>query len=238
LISNLSDKSPMFYARLAAVLYLVMVPLGFVGIIYVPSTLIVDGDPVKTVANIIESESMFRIGILAALLIPVVNTALVFTLYRILRPANKLLAQAMVVLILLAVPIAMFNEINNAHVLQLVSGADYLDVFDTEQINAQVMSALDLHESGIFIASLFWGLWLLPMGYAIVISGYIPKVLGYLLLIGGIGYVLDAFIYFLVPDANFEMSTYTFIGELLLPLWLLIKGVNVERWIEADKSSS
>ncbi|MFQ5398351.1 MAG: DUF4386 family protein [Anaerolineae bacterium] len=83
---------------------------------------------------------------------------------------------------------------------------------------------------GVSIAAIFWGLWLLPLGYLVFKAGYISGILGILLIIGGFGYLIDFATFLLVPSFGVEISQFTFIGELLLPLWLLIKGVNVERW--------
>jgi len=136
----------------------------------------------------------------------------------------------MVIFILLGVPIAMLNELNHFVVLLLLSGADYLTVFTADQLQALVPLLLDLHEHGIMIAHIFWGLWLLPMGYLIFKSGYIPRILGVLLIIGGFGYLIDFVTFLLFPDFDVTIAEFTFIGELLLPLWLLIKGVDVEQW--------
>ncbi|MFC7195108.1 DUF4386 domain-containing protein [Halosimplex aquaticum] len=105
--------------------------------------------------------------------------------------------------------------------------------FTTEQSQGLASLFLDLHQHGIFIAQIFWGLWLLPMGLLVYKSGFIPRVLGVLLVIGGLGYMIDSFIFFLAPSFGITFTDFTFIGELLFPLWLLIKGVNAERWEES-----
>ncbi len=110
------------------------------------------------------------------------------------------------------------------------SGAAYLTVFETDQLHALVPLFLDLREHGINIAGIFWGLWLFPMGYLVFKSGYIPRIIGVLLIIGCFGYLIDSFTFFLFPNFDVVISEFTFLGELLLPLWLLIKGVNVEQW--------
>jgi hypothetical protein len=217
-------------ARIAGVLYLSLLPLGIFGLLYVPATLIVPGDIATTASNIMASESLFRASIVTALLVQIVNIFVVLTLYKLLRPVNKNMAVLMVILILLGAPIAMVSEVNKFAVLLLLSGADHLAAFTTNQLQALMRLFLDLHEHGISIASVFWGLWLFPMGYLVFKSGYIPKFIGTLLMIGCFGYLIDAATAFLLPDFEVTVSQFTFIGELLLPLWLLIKGVNVEQW--------
>jgi hypothetical protein len=89
---------------------------------------------------------------------------------------------------------------------------------------------LDLHQLGISIAGIFWGLWLLPMGYLVFKSGFLPKFLGVLLIIGCFGYLVNSVAAFLLPDVGVNVALLTFWGEVLLPLWLVIKGVNTEQW--------
>ena len=158
-----TETSPLVYARVAGILYLLLIPLGIFGIIYVPSALIEEGDAANTVSNIMASESLFRLSIVSALIVQLVNISLVLVLYLLLKPASKTYALLMVILSLISVPIAMLNELNQIVVLLLLSGADYLTVLTTDQLHAQVMLSLATHEGGLFIAGIFWGLWLLPM---------------------------------------------------------------------------
>ena len=223
-----AKTSPLIYARVAGLLYLMMVPLGFFGM-YGHSTLIVPGDAVTTVNNILASASLFRLSIMSALLVQIVNIVLVLVLYKLLKPVSRNTAVLMVVFFLVSVPITMLNELNQFAALLLLSGTDYLAEFKTDQLHAQVMIFLDLHEHGINIAQLFWGLWLFPMGYLVFKSEFLPKILGILLIIGGLGYLIDSVSFFFFSDIA-PIVLYTFWGELLLPLWLLFKGVNVEQW--------
>ena len=219
----IKDKTnPNRTARLAGILYLLVGTLGVFGMLYVPSQLITPEDTTTTVSNIAASEGLFRLGIVSTLLTQVVNVILVLVLYRLLKPVNKTHAALMVVFILLGAPIAMLNELNQVAVLLLLPDAPgALD---------QVPLFLELREHGIATASIFWGLWLLPMGYLVYKSGFLPKLIGVLLIIGGFGYLVDFVTFFLFPNLGVTVSQFTFVGELLLPLWLLIRGVNIEGW--------
>jgi hypothetical protein len=124
----------------------------------------------------------------------------------------------------------MLNEINQFAVLLWLSPSEFTANVDATQIQANVMFFLHLHERGMQICHIFWGLWLFPFGYLVFKSKFLPRVLGILLVIAGIGYLVDLTGYLLFPGSNFTITPYTFIGELLLPLWLLIKGVRVEEW--------
>ena len=123
-------------------------------------------------------------------------------------------------------------------VLLLLDGTDYLKVFSVDQLYSQVMFFLDLSHYGANIAAIFWGLWLLPMGYLVFKSGFLPRIIGILLIIAGLGYVIDSAALFLLPDLKLDISQLTFIGELLMLVWLLIKGVNVETWEKRVLESS
>lgn len=236
--NNNKTLSPLVYARVAGVLYLLLLPLGIFGILYVPSAMIVPGDPAATANNIMAAESLFRLSIVAALIIPLVNLFLVLVLYKLLKPVHKNMAVLMVILLLLAIPIAMLNELNQCAVLLLLNSAEFSTVFTTAQLQASAAFFLDLHEYGIHIAGIFWGLWLFPMGYLVFKSGFLPRVLGILLMIGCFGYLIDSVAAFLFPGYGVEIAGFTFWGELLLPLWLLIKGVNVEQWQQAALGST
>ncbi len=218
-------------ARIAGVLYLLLIPFSIFGMIYVPTQLLVAGDGAATAGNIIGSESLFRQAIVSALTVQVINIFLVLALYRLLRPVNKTMAVLMVVFSLAAVPIAMLNELNHYAVLFLSTGAVDLAGFSTEQLQALMIPFfLDLHEYGLSIAGIFWGLWLFPMGYLIYKSGYLPKILGVLLMIGCVGYLIDSLAVFLLPGAQLDVAILTFWGEVLFPLWLVIKGVDVKQY--------
>ncbi len=216
-------------ARTAGFLYLLLAPLGFFGGEYIPS-ITVPGNAVATVSNIMAHTLLFRLSILSALITPIVTVLVALFLYKLFKSVNKNQAVLMVIFALAALPIAMLNELNHFAVLLLLNGTDYLKVFSVNQLYSQVMFFLDLSHYGAFIAAIFWGLWLLPMGYLVFKSGFLPRIIGILLIIAGFGYVIDSIALFLLPDLNIDISQFTFIGELLMLLWLLIKGVNVEQW--------
>ena len=227
---NVEPNSIQKTARTTGFLYLLLIPLGVFGMLYVPSTLFVVGDVAATVSNIMANQTLFRSGIVIALVTQVVQIFVVLYLYKVLKPVNKNHALYMVVFILIGVPIAMLNELNQFAVLLLMNGADYLTVFTSDQIQALIALFLELRVTGINIAQIFWGLWLFPMGYLVFKSGFLPKIIGALLIVACFGYLTDSFIFFFVPDFGITFTGFTFIGEVLITFWLLIKGVNVEAW--------
>ncbi len=216
-------------ARIAGFLYLIQVPFAYFGIMWGPS-LIVPGDAAITANNVMASGSLFPLSIVSSLLVQLGHIWLVLVLYKLLKPVNKNHALLMVMFMLAGVPITMLSELNRFAALLLLSGADYLKVFTADQLHAQGMLFLELRETGLVIAQIFWGLWLFPFGYLVFKSGYIPRILGVLLIIAGFGYLIDFVTFFLFPNFDVAINMYTGWAELLLCLWLLIKGVNVEQW--------
>ena len=216
-------------ARVAGFLYLLLLPLGIFGLL-LPSSLILPGDAARTADNIMASESLFRLGIMSALATQLLNIFVVLALYKLLNRVDKNQATLMVLFSLLGVPIAMLSELNKFAVLLILNGTHYLTVFTADQVQVLVSLFLDLHKYGINIAGIFWGLWLFPMGYLVFKSGFVPRILGVLLMIGCFGYLIDSVTFLLFPNLNITISQFTFIGEILLPLWLLIKGIDAEGW--------
>jgi hypothetical protein len=226
--THTTQTSPQRNARVAGILYLALVPLSFFGMI-VSSGIVVPGNAAFTASHILASELQFRLSIVVALFVQVVNIFVVLALYRLLKPVNRNMSMLMVIFILLGAPIAMLNELNQFAVLILLHSAASLAGFSANQLQALVPLLLNLHQQGINIAGIFWGLWLFPMGYLVVKSGFLPKILGILLIIGGIGYLIQSFAAFLFPSFGLNIALFTFWGEVLFPLWLLVKGVNVDR---------
>ena len=217
-------------ARITGFLYMLLIPLGVFGMLVIPNTLFVPGDISATVSNIMANQTLYISSIVIALLTQVVQIFVVLNLYKVLKPVNKNHAVYMVVFILMGVPIAMLNELNQIAVLLLLKSPDFLTFFTTDQIQALVALFLDLRHAGIVIAQIFWGLWLFPMGYLVYKSGFLPKIIGALLIVACFGYLTDSFLYFFVPDFGIVFSEFTFLGEAAITFWLLIKGVNVEKW--------
>ena len=216
-------------ARLAGFLYLLVFPFAFFSL-SVRDKLIVHGDAGATAGNIMASEMLFRGGIVAWIVSQTIFVFLLLALFKLLKPVNVNAAVHMVVLLLIGVPIALVNELNQFAALLLLSGADSLGAIPTDQLHAQVMFHLDLHRYGIYIAQIFWGLWLAPFGYLVFKSGFLPKVLGVLLMIGCLGHLADVVAALVFSNHRVTVSQFTSIGEFLLPLWLVVKGVDVERW--------
>ena len=228
MITHTAEISPLVRARVAGSLYLIANIFAPFTLLYLPSRFIVRGDATATSNNIMASESLFRLGIVGNLFTFIANIFLALALFQLLKVVHKNMASLMVILFLVGVPIAMLNEVTQLAVLRLLGGADYLNAYPTDQLQALAYLLLGLHDQGLLIAHIFFGLWLLPMGYLVFQSGFIPKLVGVLLIIAGVGYVVQSFAAFL--GYSVDIILFTGLGELVFLLWLLIKGVNVEQW--------
>ena len=228
-----ATTSPMVYARIAGVLYLLIAVLsGFVHF-YVPGELIVSGDATTTATNIVASAGLFRLHIAAELIILLSEIVLLVLLYELLKPVSKTLSLVAAVSRLAMTTIHGINVLNNVIVLLLVSGAGYVTVFAPNQLHALVTLILDAKSYGFSIGVAFLALHAAILSYLIFKSGYFPKVLGVLFMIATIGYLIDSFAHVLL--ANHTTGAIYFalpiaIAEIAFPLWLLFKGVNTEKW--------
>jgi hypothetical protein len=218
-------------ARLAGFMYLLLVLTGIFNLAYVPSQLIVWGDSATTVRNIIDSEFLFRLGIVAGILSYIFFLVLPFILYDLLKSVHQKCALFMVVLAAFSVPISIFNMINKIDVLTLLQGFDLLDGIEAQLIQAQVMLLLNSYHNGILAVQIFWGLWLFPFGYLVFKSGFLPKIFGVLLILGCFSYVVKFFSALLFPElviSGFVSKPGSF-GEIGICLWLLIMGVKEKK---------
>ena len=177
-------------ARIAGLIYLVVVITGIFTLGYVPSKLF-DSNAITTYNNIISSQLLFRLGIVSGVICYSFFLFLPIALYRLLKQVNEDVAKVMVVLALVSVPITFINMQNKFAVLSLIADQDYLKVFSNDQLHAQVSMYLTQYDNGNQIASIFWGLWLLPFGYLVFKSGVLPKFLGILLMLGCFGYLIN-----------------------------------------------
>ena len=151
-----------------------------------------------------------------------------WALYVLLKPVNNDLALLFVLLNLGGVAIECINMLNLFTATLLLSGADYLKVFQVNQLQSLAMLFINLYQNGFIIAQVFYGTWLFPLGYLVFKSGFLPRILGILLMVDCFGILIWFFQFFLFP--NYEVISYPsfvvgFIAELSISLWLLIKGI-------------
>jgi Domain of unknown function (DUF4386) len=213
--------------RRAGLLYaLVSIPGAF-ALAYVPSKLIVHGNAAATASNIAASETLFRLGIGCNLISQVLFIWVALALYDLFKAVNRRHASLMFGLLVIAVPIALLNELNAIAALILVRGAPFLSVFEKPQRDALAMLFLNLHSEGFGVAEIFWGLWLFPLALLVYRSGFFPRVLALPLVLTCVSYVADSLSSYLLPQYADTISRWMAplrLGELVFMLWLLIVG--------------
>lgn len=222
-----ADMSQRKVARMAGFLYLMFIVTLAIST-FVQSSPIVSGDAAATAKNIMGHEWLFRIGFMSELLATILFLLAAWALYVLLKPVNKSLAFLFVLLNLGGVAIECMNMLNQFAALLLLNGADYLKVFQADQLQSLAILFLNLHNNGFMIAQIFFGTWLLPLGYLVFKSGFLPRILGILLMIDCFAVLIWFVQFFLFP--GYEIISYpclaeSFIAEVSLSLWLLIKGV-------------
>lgn len=218
-------------ARLAGFLYLIVVVTGIFSLAYVPSKLIVWSNQVKTYEQISASESLFRLSLVSSVVCYIVFLLLPFVLSKLLNSVNETAAKLMIILSVVSVPISMLNLQNKFAVLTLLNEKNYLNVFSEQHIQSQIMLSLENYDNGILILQIFWGLWLFPFGWLVYKSGFLPRILGVLLMLGCCGYLFSFVGNTMMQDyGKTFISGYVTIpaslGEIGTCLWLLIRGIN------------
>jgi Domain of unknown function (DUF4386) len=218
-------------ARIAGGIYLSMAFTAPFSLLYVPGKLIVRGNATATATNILNHETMFRLAILADLISQVIFICLGIALYRLLREVSRPWAWLMVAFVLVSAAVCFINALNDIAALILFRGGEFLSVFDKPQRDALGMLFLRLHSHGLFIAEMFWGLWLFPFGLLVFRSGFLPRFIGVWLMINCFGYVLlsiTALFFQAYYSALFLYCQPLLLGELAIMLYLLIRGANVK----------
>ena len=226
-------------ARLAGALYLIVVVTGIFSLAYVPSMLFDWKDPARTLRQITESESLLRLSLVSSAICYVAFLFLPLVLYRLLAPVGETAAKAMVTLAIVSVPVSMLNLQNKYAVLTLIGNAARFGI-DPSEVQSRLMLLLENYDRGILIVTVFWGLWLLPFGWLVFKSGFLPKIFGILLMLGCCGYLInfagntmsDSYSGSLLANIASKPAA---LGEIGICLWLLVRGINDSR--EASATS-
>jgi hypothetical protein len=215
-------------ARCAGLLYLLVILAAPVRLVYIPAKLFVSGDTGATIANVAAHETLFRFGIFCDLASGVLMLFLTLALHRLFANVDRKLATLMVILGgVLPAALYFFNVLNDAAVLLIARGPDFLSVFDQPQRDALALLFLKLHGQEIGAAMVFWGLWLLPLAWLVLRSGFLPKVFGWGLILNGLAYLAQSVTWSVLPqfdDIVTSVSMPLQLIEILFMLWLLVLG--------------
>ena len=239
---RVTEAWPRLYARIGGGLYLIVIVGGIFAEIFVRGRLVVHGNAVATAHNIQAHELLYRSGLAVEVFYCACNIPLILILYNLFKVVNKNLALMMVFFGLVANAIEGVSLLAHLAPLVLLGGGYYLSAFTAEQLQAAAYLSVQLFEHGFAICLVFFGFDCLTMAYLIVHSKFFPRLIGVLLAIEGLGYLVNSFSLFLAPALQtriFPYFTATGIAEVALCLWLLVRGLDVQRWKEqADAGRS
>ncbi|HEX3024878.1 MAG TPA: DUF4386 domain-containing protein [Chitinophagaceae bacterium] len=232
--TTLSKYSPQVYARLGGILYLIIIVAGLSSEFFFRGKLIVANNPAATANNLIASEPLWRIGILVEYLSLICTIVLAMIYFFLLRPVHKNLNLLATFFRLISIIVQVVAVLNLTAALFPLISQGTNKAFTSEQVYSLTNFAIKSHSFGYSISLLFLGCCFFVHGYLIFKSGFLPKLLGILIQIAGIGYLTNSFTLILAP----KLTAWTFpiiilpvlVGETSLSLWLLIKGVDVNNW--------
>jgi hypothetical protein len=233
-----TNTSPKIYARIGGVLYLINIVFGFFAIAYVEGKIVVANNSAATVNNIVNHEFLYRLGIVAHIIILITNVPLALIFYRLFRIVNKNAILLVIFFSLVGTAIEAANLLNQFEPLVLLNGMQ-TGGFSSAQINELVYASLRLKTVGFNLALVFFGFYGISIGYLIFNSTFLPKAIGLFLGIGGTCYLVYSFSNFLAPKFSALLVPYIQIpsglAELTFCIWLLIAGVSVRKWREKEK---
>jgi uncharacterized protein DUF4386 len=233
-IARARNSSPQVYARLAGVLLLISVVAGGFGEFFVPTTVIVAGDAAATAHNIVANASLYRMGFAGYLVEAMCDLSLTLVFYVLLRPVHKDLALLAVFIRLVGTAVFAAGELFYLAPLLILGGADHLKSFSPDQLNGLAYLSLNIYGYGADrLANVLYGAGSIVLGYLMFRSGFLPRILGLLMTLGGLGFAIRGFLLVLAPAyASFAFMLPAALAGLALILWLLARGVDVPRWEE------
>lgn len=217
-------------ARIAGLWYLGFT-LGPFYLLYVPSHIVVNNDAAATAARVLEHETLYRWGMLAETLGAAIFIGLSLALYRLFEDVDRHRARQLVALVLVSSALGLVTVVFSAAALVVFRGGEAFSGFDGHTREAVGMLLIRMHGQVNSINQMFWGLWLLPFGWLVVRSRFLPRWLGYWLVLDGIAWVIVGTTWFLAPDYTGVLFRYfqpVFMAELAAMLWLLIAGAKEE----------
>ncbi len=226
----MNNESAQRYARIAGVLFLLSIIAGGFGEAYVPSKLIVSDDATATAENLRNSDLLFRAGFASYLVEAVSDIGLSLVLYVLLKPVHKNLALLAAFFGLVSTAVFACAELFHFAALLFIGNADYLRTFSADQLNTLMLLSLKFYGYGGGIFMVFYGVASVLRGYLIFRSGYLPKFLGALLLLAGLGFIIKNFLLVLAPRyASDFFLLPMLLAVVSLAAWLLVRGVDVAK---------
>ena len=228
---RLAETSVRLKARIAGALYLLTLLTGLFAQGFVSGTLVVDGDAVATASNILAHKSLFQLGYAVFLIEMACQVAMTALFYELLKPAGRSVSLVAAFLGLAGSIIKTFSRVFFIVPLFVLGGAHSLSVFSVEQLRALALLFLKVNDRGAGVALVFFGFYALLTGYLIIRSTFLPRILGVVSVIGGLGWL--SFLYLPLGHVAFPyVAVFALLGAAALIVWLLVFGVNEQRWRE------
>jgi len=230
-MNGIADTSPRVKARLAGVFYLLTILAGVFAQGFISERLVASGDAVTTATNILTHERLYRVGFTMYLIEMASQITMTALFYELLKPVSRSVSLLSAVFSYVGCGIKTFSRLFYFAPLLILGGAHYLSVFSTEQLQGLVLLFLKVNDQGAAIALVFFGFSTLLKGYLVVRSTFLPRWLGVLSVVGGIGWLA-----FLSPTLGYQLFPYIaavgLLGSVTTIVWLLVFGVDEQRWKE------
>jgi Domain of unknown function (DUF4386) len=235
--SAAENASPRQLARGAGFFYLITIIAGVFAEMMVRGRLVVRDDAAATAANILSHERLFRLGLAADLVMLVAYIAVTLLLFILLRPVSRRVSLGAALFSLVGIAVLAVNSLNHLAPLILL-GPHAPTAFDPAQLQSLALMSIRMHSRGYAVSGVFFGVYCVLVGYLALKSGFLPRLIGALMMLGGLGYLINSFTGFTSPALAARLPDTTIlggIGELALCLWLLVKGVNVSKWESCEQ---
>lgn len=235
-MTNRTDETSLrLRARVAGGFYLITIIMGVFAELFVRGALVVRDDAVATATNILAHEPLYRLGLAADLIMLVCYIAVTLLFYDLFKPVSRRISLLAAFFSLVGIAVLAVNSLNHLAPLIFLGGGQYLSAFETNQLQALALASLRMHARGYLISGVFFGIYMLLLGYLIFRSGFLPRILGVLMAAGGLCFQANSFVVFLSPVLAARLPDIGMLGgiaELALSLWLMAVGVNTPKWEE------
>jgi hypothetical protein len=235
MVERIAEASPRPRARITSVVYLFYFLAAVAELVFLKG-LVVNGDAASTANNILAHQPLFRLGLATGLIATACYVAVTALFYDLFKPVNRSLSLLAAFFSLVGCAILAFASLFQLAPLVVLGGGQYLNVFEVEQLQALASLFLELYGLSVSICFVFFGVYCLLIGYLIFKSSFLPRILGVLMAFAGLGWLT-----FLFPPLANYLSPYNlvlgFLAELALMLWLLVMGVDVQRWKEQARAA-
>ena len=220
-------------AKTAGFLYLIMILAGGFAEAFVREGLTVSGNAIATAHNILASEQLYRFGLVADLVTLTCGTILSLIFYILFKPVNRNLSLLALIFSIVASAVMAVNLLNQQAPLLLLHSSSYLKAFTIEQLQTLSLFFLNLQSQGYNISLLLFAFYFPIIGWLVYQSNFLPRILGVIYTMAGLGYLINSLAWFLFPHLAAYLFPYVllpaFIGETSMSLWLLIKGVKIQK---------